>query len=120
LQFQDKFYQQKEGMAIRNSQSLVISNIFMEHFEEIELDTADHKPTKSLRYVVVWPHGPARLQRFLCHLNNIGPTFKFTMEVEANQNMSYVFNCVVEILLILAYDLCSVDQTMNDFPFYVM
>jgi hypothetical protein len=123
LQFQDKFYQQKKGMAIRNSQSLVISNIFMEHFEEIELDTADHKPTKSLRYVdtsVVWPHGPAILQQFLCHLNNIGPTFKFTTEVEANQNMSYVFNCFVEILLILAYDLCSVEQTMNDSPFYVM
>jgi hypothetical protein len=51
FQFEDKFYQQKESMAIRNSQFPVISNIFLEHFEEIALDIADHKPTKWLRYV---------------------------------------------------------------------
>jgi hypothetical protein len=34
--------------------------------------------------------------------------------------MSCVFNFVVEILLILTYDLRSADQTMNDSPFYVM
>jgi hypothetical protein len=61
--YEDKFYQQKEGMAIGSSLSLMISNIFMEHFEEVALDTADHKPTKRHRYVdstfEVWPHGPA-------------------------------------------------------------
>jgi hypothetical protein len=35
-----------------------------------------------------------------------------------HQIMSYVFNFIVKILLILTYDLCSVDQTMNDSPFY--
>jgi hypothetical protein len=73
--FEDKFYQQKEGMAVGNLLSLVFSNIFMEHFKEIALDTADHKPAKWFRYVdntfVVWPHGPARLQRFLHHLNSM-------------------------------------------------
>jgi hypothetical protein len=111
-------------MEIRNSQSPVISNIFMEHFEEIALDTADHRTAKWLRYVddtfVVWPHGLARLQQFLHHLNNVGPTIKFIMEDEANQIISYVFNCTVGILLILAYDLHFVDQTMNDCPFYMM
>jgi hypothetical protein len=34
--------------------------------------------------------------------------------------MSYVFNFVVEILLILTYDLRSVDQTVNHSPFYVI
>jgi hypothetical protein len=33
--------------------------------------------------------------------------------------MSYVFNFVVEIL-ILTYDLGMADQTMNDSPFYMM
>jgi hypothetical protein len=51
FQFEDRFYQQKEGMAMGNSLSPVVSNIFMEHFEEIGLDTADHKPAKWLRYV---------------------------------------------------------------------
>jgi hypothetical protein len=34
----------KVCMAIGNSLSSVVSNIFMEHFEEISLDTADHEP----------------------------------------------------------------------------
>jgi hypothetical protein len=34
FQFEDKFYQQKEGMAMGNSLPPVVSNIFMEHFEE--------------------------------------------------------------------------------------
>jgi hypothetical protein len=80
LQFEDKFYQQKECMAMGSSQSLVVSNIFMEHIEETALDTADYKPTKWLRYVddtfMVWPHGPARLQSFLDHINSMRPTIK--------------------------------------------
>jgi hypothetical protein len=51
FQFEDKFYQQKEGMAMGNFLSPVISNLFMEHFEEIALDTADYKPTKWFGYV---------------------------------------------------------------------
>jgi hypothetical protein len=34
--------------------------------------------------------------------------------------MSYVLNFIVEILLILTYDLCSADHTINDYTFYVM
>jgi hypothetical protein len=51
FQFEDKLYQQKEGMAMGNSLSLEVNNIFMEHFEETALDTADYKPAKWLRYV---------------------------------------------------------------------
>jgi hypothetical protein len=65
-------------MAMGNSLSVVVSNIFAEHIEEIALDTANYKPAKWLRYVddtfVVWPHGPARLQQFLHHLNSLTPT----------------------------------------------
>jgi hypothetical protein len=66
FQFQDKFYQQKKGIAMGSSLFLVVSNIFIEHSEERALDTADRKPAKWLRYVddffVVWPRGPARSQ----------------------------------------------------------
>jgi hypothetical protein len=93
FQFENKFYQQKEGMAMGNLPSPVVSNIFMEHSEETALDTADHKPAKSLRYVddtfVVWPHGPARSQQFL-HLNNLRTTIKFTMEIEANGTLPFL------------------------------
>jgi hypothetical protein len=92
------FNQQNEGMAMGNSLYLVISNIFMEHFKEIALDTADHKLVKWFRYIVdtvmVWPHGPARLQQFLHHPNSIRLTIKFTMEVEANDTLPF-FNFLV-------------------------
>jgi hypothetical protein len=51
FQFEEKFSQQKVGMALGNSLSLLASNIFMGNLEEIPLDTADHKPSKWLRYI---------------------------------------------------------------------
>jgi hypothetical protein len=76
FQFDGKFYQQKDGMATGNSLSPAVSNIFMEHFEEIALDTAYYKPAKWLRHVddtfVIWPHEPARLQHFLTSLTASG------------------------------------------------
>jgi hypothetical protein len=38
-------------MAMENSLSPVVSNIFMERSEEIALNMADYKPTKWLRYI---------------------------------------------------------------------
>jgi hypothetical protein len=71
----------------------VVRNIFMEHFEEIALDTADHKPAKWIRYIDntfgLWPHGAARLQQFLYHLNSFRPTIKFAMEVEVNNTLPF-------------------------------
>jgi hypothetical protein len=37
-----------------------------------------------------------------------------------HQIMSYVLNFIVEILLILTYDLRAVHQNIHDSPFYVM
>jgi hypothetical protein len=58
----DKFYQQKDGMAMGSALSPIISNIFMEHFEKLALDSVQYKPLLCLWYgddiFVVWPHGP--------------------------------------------------------------
>jgi hypothetical protein len=57
FQVDDKFLQQKDGMAMGSSLSPTVSNILMEH-----LDSAQHKPSLLLRYADdtfgVWPHGP--------------------------------------------------------------
>jgi hypothetical protein len=50
FQFEVKFCQQKEGMTVRIPLFLMVSNKFMEQFEEIALDIADHKTVKWLRY----------------------------------------------------------------------
>jgi hypothetical protein len=44
FQFEDKFYKQEEGIAMGNSLSPVVSNIFMEHSEEIALDEQTRNP----------------------------------------------------------------------------
>jgi hypothetical protein len=72
----------------------------MEHFEEVALDAADHRPVKCLRYVddtfVVWPHEPARWQQFLLYFNSVRPTIRFTMEVEANDTFPFMDVLVVK------------------------
>jgi hypothetical protein len=89
LQFENKFYHQKEGTIVGNSLSPVVSNIFMEQFEEAALDTADHKRAKCLRHLadtfVLWPLGPASWQQLLQHLKSLRPAMKFKMEEEEDE-----------------------------------
>jgi hypothetical protein len=65
FQVDGKFFHQKDGMAMGSSLSPIVSKIFMDHFEKIALDSAQHHPSLWLRYVedtfVVWPRGPERL-----------------------------------------------------------
>jgi hypothetical protein len=86
-------------MAMGNSLSPVVSNIFMEYSEA--LDTAAHKPAKWLRYVhdtfVVWPHEQARLQAFLHGPNSLKPTVKFRIEVEVNNTLPFLDVMVMKI-----------------------
>jgi hypothetical protein len=87
FQVDDKFFRQKDGMAMGSSLLSTVSNIFMEHFEKLALDLAQHKPSVMLWYVedtfVVWSHGPSQLQDFLSHLNSLRPSIQFTMETES-------------------------------------
>jgi hypothetical protein len=86
FQVDDKFFQQKDGIAMGSSLSPVICNICMEHFEKLALDSAQYKPLLWLLYVddifVVWLHGLDWLHNFLNHLNSLRPSIQFTMEIE--------------------------------------
>jgi hypothetical protein len=68
FQVNDRFCQQKDGMAMGSSISPIVSNIYMEHFEKLALDSAQNKPSLWLRYVddtfVILPHGADGLQNF--------------------------------------------------------
>jgi hypothetical protein len=95
FQVDDKFFQQKDGMAMGKVLFPVASNIYMEHFEELALRTATHRPSPSLwlRYVdtfAIWPHGPDMLQESFYHINGIRPTIQFTMETEANNKIPFL------------------------------
>jgi hypothetical protein len=45
------FFQQKEGMAVGSSLSPTVSNICMEYFDKVTVDSARHNPSSWLRYV---------------------------------------------------------------------
>jgi predicted GIY-YIG superfamily endonuclease len=86
FQVDDRFYQQKDGMAMGSSLSPTVSNIYMKHFEKLALYSVQHKLSLWLQYVddtyVIWPHGAYGLQNFLTHLNNLRSSTQFTKETE--------------------------------------
>jgi hypothetical protein len=100
FQVDDRFFQQRDGMAKENSLSPVVCNIYMEHFEILDLDSLSYKPSLWLRYVdvmfVIWPHGPNRLQDFLNHLNRVRLSIQFTMEIESNNVIPFLDALVVK------------------------
>jgi hypothetical protein len=77
FQVDDGFYQQKDGMAMGSSLSPIVSNIYMEHFEHLALDSAQDKSSLWLRYVddtfVIWHHGAEGIRNSFTHLN--GPSW---------------------------------------------
>ena len=68
--------------------SLIIANLFMEHFEDIAFCSFPLKPKWWKQYVddtnICWPHDLDKLEEFLTHLNGINPCITFTKELEAN------------------------------------
>jgi hypothetical protein len=88
FQVGDKLLQQKDGMAMGSSLLPIVSNIYMEHFERLALDWAQHKPPLWFRYIddtfVVWPHATEQIQTFLRNLTSLKPAIHFTMEIESD------------------------------------
>jgi hypothetical protein len=94
FQVDNKFFQHKDGMAMGSSLSPIINNIYMERFEKLTLDLAQHKPSLWLHYIgdtfVFCPCGPDLLQNILSHLNSLRPAIQFTMEIESDCAISYL------------------------------
>lgn len=94
FQLNDAFFQQDFGMAMGGSLSPIMSNIFMEHFEESFVKTHRHTPKVWWRYVddvfCIWPHGINHLHEFLDHLNSLEPSIKFTIELESDSQLPFL------------------------------
>lgn len=83
---EDKVYQQKEGMAMGSSLSLVVSNIFGKYFDNFNLDP----PTTNLTYgsdkwvaLVIWTQDYEKLQEFCQHFRSLRPSTQYTMGKES-------------------------------------
>jgi hypothetical protein len=99
FQVGDMFSQQKEGMAVGSSLSLIVSNIYKECFGKLALDSVQHKLLLWLCYVgdtfVVWPHGPEWLQNFLSYLNSLRPSIQFTVKIVSDSVISFLDSLVI-------------------------
>jgi hypothetical protein len=86
--FGGQFYEQTDGVAMGSPLCPVISNFFMDDFEERALKQVTHKPLSWFRYVdgtfVIWPHGPEELEGFLDHLNGLHRNIQFTLEMDGH------------------------------------
>lgn len=74
--------------------SLVIANLFMEHFESQSLETTPLKSRCWKRQVddtfVIWPHSIDKPENFLNHINNLSPHIQFTMRIEQNHSLPFL------------------------------
>ena len=93
FQFQDLFYEQKDGAAMGSPLSPVVTNLYMEACENRALQLAPLQPRMWVRYVddtfVLWPHGKEELESFHNLLNSI-PSIQFTREEEEGGSLSFL------------------------------
>ncbi|MGH9701260.1 MAG: reverse transcriptase domain-containing protein, partial [Candidatus Acidiferrales bacterium] len=95
FQFNNEYYQQKDGLAMGSPLSPLLAEIFMSHFEENFLNTPHAQNICFwFRYVddiLVCFNGSAEdLQLTLNHLNSIHPKIKFTLEIEQNNKINFL------------------------------
>ena len=80
--FQGKSYEQVETVAMESPVSIMISDIYMQHFEEVALRTAENPPRlwKRLVDVTFVIQCTENKEDFLHHTNSINQAVKFIVE----------------------------------------
>ena len=88
-------YEQINGVEIGSPLSLIVANIFMEHFEDKAINSPSKKPQQWWRYVddthFIWSHGKDKLGDFLIHINKQLEDIKFTMEIEEDNSLPFLY-----------------------------
>ena len=86
------YYEQKMGAAMGSPVSAVVANSYMEHFEQIALNSALHRPRLWKRYVddTLCIIGNNEVDELLLHINSIRPSIKFTVETEKDGSLPFL------------------------------
>ena len=92
--FETDIYEQIDGAPIRSPLSPILADIYMEHFEQMAIETAQRQLSLWVRFVddtfVIWSHGRNEVNEFLTHLNSLRENIQFTMELEEDGKLPFL------------------------------
>jgi len=90
--FNDNIYRQLDGISMGGSLSVNLSGIFMNNLIDKAMSQSQVKPVLLMKYVddILCIMKEDEVERFLLTLNSIHPNIKFTVEMEVNQNISFL------------------------------
>lgn len=96
--FNGKFYLQEEGLAMGSPLSSILSEIYLNDFENTNIFSESNKFASKIifykRYVddtIVFFNGNIRqLNSFTNYLNSTSPHLKFTLETELNESINFL------------------------------
>lgn len=97
FQYNDKFYEQKNGLAIGNPLSPLFAEIFLKHFEKQFLNIKCEF-SQYIKYyyryvddvIVLWTGTERILNKFIKHINSLHEKIKFTVEKEKEKTLNYL------------------------------
>ena len=93
--FDEKFYEQRDGVAMGSPLGTTLANIFMCHFENIWLENcpAHFKPIVYRRFTndtFLLFRTKDHVEKFKNYLNKQHKNIKFTLEIEENGSLSFL------------------------------
>jgi hypothetical protein len=93
FQVNDKFYQQSSGLPMGGVLSPLLSNIYMDFFEQLALSSFDKTPKCWFRYLddifCIW-EDDRQPHIFLDHINNLRTSIQFTLELENSDSLPFL------------------------------
>ena len=97
FQYNGSIYEQKGGAAMGSPVSAVITNLYMESFEEQAITTSSYEPRIWKRHVddTFTILDRENVDDFLQHLNNQQPSIRFTMETEKDNKLAFLDTAVL-------------------------
>jgi hypothetical protein len=78
--YRGKFYKQKHGVAMGSPVSLIVANLYMEHFEQRALATASYPP----KMQAVENHTTTRPSQVKSNITNSMPSYHFLYMINSN------------------------------------
>jgi len=92
--FNGKICEPTHKVAIGSPLSPIISNLYMEHFQQKSLNSFPYTPDEWKRLVddvsAKWRHGKDKLKTFLAYINNMFDHIKFTIEIKKDNQLHFL------------------------------